>query len=428
MTVGAGKGSWCPGPASMEGDAVCRSAPALGSVGDQYFEVSVLCSEDGTQEQHTVQLGLCLGHAAVYKDSESLFAMQKAGSAVLLLELACTVPCSTLAVLLSGDSASIWAVDSTEEQQRTVVHLKEAAPEMHKRIALGEAVFGAASTSSAAVSVQFNLGHEEFKGAHELLEDMRSAPRNMWHALYGTSRADASDFESYAMAVFACVNRIAASASSLRSVTEQPIETRECSHPYSPNMDTRETISFEGASSLVVEFDPQCRTESSCDWLKLFAGPQPEESRLLCSFTGENWQAGPAGSVPELVDGVKQIVVQGNQLSYHFHSDGSNEMWGYKFTVKPVSNKPKKMACVPMCVEIKPHTVLLLAQLLGDAIAQYLDGGQGGTRVAGLLELLGRQAHWGEPVSYTHLRAHETVLDLVCRLLLEKKNKQHTHC
>ena len=28
------------------------------------------------------------------------------------------------------------------------------------------------------------------------------------------------------------------------------------------------------------------------------------------------------------------------------------------------------------------------------------------------------------PVSYTHLRAHETVLDLVCSLLLEKK--KHT--
>ena len=27
------------------------------------------------------------------------------------------------------------------------------------------------------------------------------------------------------------------------------------------------------------------------------------------------------------------------------------------------------------------------------------------------------------PVSYTHLRAHETVLDLVCRLLLEKKKQ-----
>ena len=30
------------------------------------------------------------------------------------------------------------------------------------------------------------------------------------------------------------------------------------------------------------------------------------------------------------------------------------------------------------------------------------------------------------PVSYTHLRAHETVLDLVCRLLLEKQKKTKT--
>ena len=33
----------------------------------------------------------------------------------------------------------------------------------------------------------------------------------------------------------------------------------------------------------------------------------------------------------------------------------------------------------------------------------------------------------GLPVSYTHLRAHETVLDLVCRLLLEKKKKNTKH-
>ena len=30
-------------------------------------------------------------------------------------------------------------------------------------------------------------------------------------------------------------------------------------------------------------------------------------------------------------------------------------------------------------------------------------------------------------VSYTHLRAHETVLDLVCRLLLEKKHQDKTN-
>ena len=32
-----------------------------------------------------------------------------------------------------------------------------------------------------------------------------------------------------------------------------------------------------------------------------------------------------------------------------------------------------------------------------------------------------------QSVSYTHLRAHETVLDLVCRLLLEKNNTYNTH-
>ena len=33
-------------------------------------------------------------------------------------------------------------------------------------------------------------------------------------------------------------------------------------------------------------------------------------------------------------------------------------------------------------------------------------------------------SHVVETVSYTHLRAHETVLDLVCRLLLEKKKSR----
>ena len=36
--------------------------------------------------------------------------------------------------------------------------------------------------------------------------------------------------------------------------------------------------------------------------------------------------------------------------------------------------------------------------------------------------------HVLEPVSYTHLRAHEPVLDLVCRLLLEKKNTHILQC
>ena len=39
----------------------------------------------------------------------------------------------------------------------------------------------------------------------------------------------------------------------------------------------------------------------------------------------------------------------------------------------------------------------------------------------GVREMFGELGQGVQPVSYTHLRAHETVLDLVCRLLLEKK-------
>ena len=43
----------------------------------------------------------------------------------------------------------------------------------------------------------------------------------------------------------------------------------------------------------------------------------------------------------------------------------------------------------------------------------------------GILNMDGRrELDWMEAVSYTHLRAHETRHDLVCRLLLEKKKNQ----
>ena len=53
-------------------------------------------------------------------------------------------------------------------------------------------------------------------------------------------------------------------------------------------------------------------------------------------------------------------------------------------------------------------------------------GQHGQCAYVGILALIGGHALGGIAVSYTHLRAHETVLDLVCRLLLEKKNNK-TH-
>ena len=58
---------------------------------------------------------------------------------------------------------------------------------------------------------------------------------------------------------------------------------------------------------------------------------------------------------------------------------------------------------------LKPGTWYALGiQVIGGRIAVAVDGA--------------RVVEATDPVSYTHLRAHETVLELVCRLLLEKKN------
>ena len=59
-------------------------------------------------------------------------------------------------------------------------------------------------------------------------------------------------------------------------------------------------------------------------------------------------------------------------------------------------------------------------QLLQDRVKDYTP--EWAATITGIpVETIRRLAHEMGTVSYTHLRAHETVLDLVCRLLLEKK-------
>ena len=84
-----------------------------------------------------------------------------------------------------------------------------------------------------------------------------------------------------------------------------------------------------------------------------------------------------------------------------------------------------------------------LADGSGSARDEHLIPGRGSQPAGPLLELLARKQFDGTvvvevstrkaasraereaaPVSYTHLRAHETVLDLVCRLMLEKNKKK----
>ena len=61
-------------------------------------------------------------------------------------------------------------------------------------------------------------------------------------------------------------------------------------------------------------------------------------------------------------------------------------------------------------------------RIIQNATPEWAANGSPGTR--GTCPVCGGTIY--KPVSYTHLRAHETVLDLVCRLLLDKK-KTNVH-
>ena len=56
----------------------------------------------------------------------------------------------------------------------------------------------------------------------------------------------------------------------------------------------------------------------------------------------------------------------------------------------------------------------------------FVPEGYDSTKIYPLVLFLHGAGERGTAVSYTHLRAHETVLDLVCRLLLEKKTSANT--
>ena len=104
----------------------------------------------------------------------------------------------------------------------------------------------------------------------------------------------------------------------------------ESPHPYLDSSDLTHSIrpSDESLSSCIeyveVSFDPRCRTEKDCDYVTFFKG---EMRQGLQKYTGRDpgvW----AGVGPTEV-----LKVKGSSMEARFHSDSSNNDWGYKFTV-----------------------------------------------------------------------------------------------
>jgi hypothetical protein len=103
----------------------------------------------------------------------------------------------------------------------------------------------------------------------------------------------------------------------------------ESIHPYDCNQDVYTEVSIPGASNLTITFDQQSRTEQSCDYLTFLL---PDRSATfhpaITSFSGRDGSENFPG-----YQGRPPLVIPGSRFIFYFHSDGSVQDWGYKFTV-----------------------------------------------------------------------------------------------
>jgi hypothetical protein len=116
----------------------------------------------------------------------------------------------------------------------------------------------------------------------------------------------------------------------------------ESEHNYADNLDTTHQVSLPGAEAIKIVFDPQSHTESNCDYLTFFLDsectiPAPGVGSLSgTSFPG-------TGDVPPL-------VIEASEFWYRFHSDGSQNFWGYRFECSPALPKIKEYMQKPGAV------------------------------------------------------------------------------
>jgi hypothetical protein len=115
------------------------------------------------------------------------------------------------------------------------------------------------------------------------------------------------------------------------SVPQKPIKKKviESEHPYRSNMNEKSVFSFPGATKVQIVFDQATRTETNCDYL-IF---QDKEGNCLHPECSERFTGRDGGQNWPGTDGRPPLEMNVSEFTVFFHSDGSVEDWGYKFTV-----------------------------------------------------------------------------------------------
>jgi hypothetical protein len=104
----------------------------------------------------------------------------------------------------------------------------------------------------------------------------------------------------------------------------------ESDHPYKPNERKTFEINLPGSNKMTFTFDPQCRCETNCDYVRIWKDSSKESTwhPHLDKLTGR----GSSMMWPGVED-QPPLEIDGSSAFVEFYSDGSDEDWGWKFEV-----------------------------------------------------------------------------------------------
>jgi len=114
--------------------------------------------------------------------------------------------------------------------------------------------------------------------------------------------------------------------------TKAHVIMKESTHPYDNNLDDYYSVSIPGAKYILVVFDKLSSSESKYDFVNFYKDISQTSKWNDTPYSGSAsncpYWAGLPGADGQIVPPLK---IYANKFYVHFHSDGSNNDFGYKF-------------------------------------------------------------------------------------------------
>lgn len=114
------------------------------------------------------------------------------------------------------------------------------------------------------------------------------------------------------------------------ALSKPGVRVFESAHDYACDLNTFETISIPGAEGIAIIFSPETLTEKTYDYLKFY-----QDDTHTAVWGADKYHGDGTDTPWPGVDGAAALYIPKESFVLHFHTDGSNVAWGYRFAAIP---------------------------------------------------------------------------------------------